>query len=286
MLVTFSIILVLACLIIIATIIFKKFPALAILDVENIPGQKEAKFKEQIIKKRLERDFAKWGQVFVRVWHFLNALSSGPLHAAYNKLKALKDFYRKSKKLTLSQRREHIRNLFRLAEDSLKNNDLDEAEKSLIEIISLEQKNLPAFIALADVYTKGKKWAEARQTLGYALKLTKASKDEHFTGDTPLQEIHFSLSWVNDNLADYSEALEHIREALEFEPNQPRYLDLALDLAIKQKDKKFAMEMLDRLREVNPDNAKLNEWADNIAEIPEIIEEDAEETVEENSSLE
>ncbi|MEI6835960.1 MAG: hypothetical protein WCK59_03945 [Candidatus Falkowbacteria bacterium] len=278
MLVTFSIILVLVCLIIIATIIFKKFPALAILDVENIPGQKEAKFKEQIIKKRLERDFAKWGQVFVRVWHFLNSMSSGPLHAAYNKLKALKDFYRKSKKLTLSQRREHIRNLFRLSEDSLKNNDLDEAEKNLIEIISLEQKNLPAFMSLADVYSKGKKWAEARQTLGYALKLARASQDEYFAGDITLQEIHYLLSWVNDNLTDYREALDHIREALEFEPNQPRYLDLALDLATKQKDKKFATEILDRLREVNPENAKLNEWAEIVAGI--------EETVEENPSLE
>jgi len=265
MLVTFSIILVLACLIIIATIILKKFPALAILDVENIPGQKEAKFKDQIIKKRIERDFAKWGQVFIKAWHFLNKLSSGPLHSAHNKLKALKDYYRKSKKLTLSQRREHIRNLFRKAEDSLKADNLDEAETSLIEIISLEQKNLPAFMALADVYSKGKKWAEARQTYGYALKLAKASKEEYFTGDITLQEIHFLLAWVNENLADYREALDHIREALEFEPNNPRYLDLALNLAIEQKDKKFALEILERLRVVNPENAKL-------VELTEIVE--------------
>lgn len=278
MIATISIILVLAALIIIATIILKKFPALAILDVENIPGQKEAKFKEEIIKKRLERDFAKWGRVFIKIWHFLNSISSGPLQAAYNKLKSLKDFYRKSKKLTLSERREHIRNLFRKSQDSIKADNLDEAETSLIEIISLEQKNLPAFMALADVYSRGKKWPEARQTLGYALKLAKASKDDYFTGDITLQEIHFLLSWVNDNLDDYHEALEQIREALEFEPNQPRYLDLALDLAIKQKDKKFALELLERLREVNPENAKLVERAEEIAEIQEITSE--------NSSLE
>ncbi len=269
MLTTVSIILVLACLIIIATIIFKKFPALAILDIENIPGQKEAKFKEQIIKTRLERDFSKWGKVFIKIWHFINSVSSGPLHVAHNKLKAIKDVYRRSKKLTLPARREHIRNLFRLAEDSLKIDDLDKAETSLIEIISLEQKNLPAFMELAEVYSAGKKWAEERQTLGYALKLAKVSKDDYFTGDITLQEIHFSLALVNENLNDYSESLEHIREALEFEPNNPRYLDLALELAIYQKDKKFALEMLDRLREVNPENAKLSEWSKEITEIPE-----------------
>jgi len=281
MIATISIILVLAALIIIATIILKKFPALAILDVENIPGQKEAKFKEEIIKKRLERDFAKWGRVFIKIWHFLNLISSGPLQTAYNKLKSLKDFYRKNKKLTLSERREHIRNLFRKSEDSLKADNLEEAETSLIEIISLEPKNIPAFMALADVYTRAKKWLEARQTLGYALKLAKVSKDDYFTGDITLQEIHFLLAWVNDNLADYHEALDHIREALEFEPNQPRYLDLALDLAIKQKDKKFASELLERLREVNPGNAKLIERAAEIAEIKEVPE-----TSPENSSLE
>jgi len=254
-----------------ATIIVKKFPALAILDVENIPGQKEAKFKEQIIRTRLERDLAKWGIVFVKIWHFLNSLSSKPLHSAYNKLKLVKDFHRKNTKLTLAERREHVRNLFRLSEDSLKDDDLEKAETSLIEIISLEQKNLPAFVALAEVYIQGKKWAEARQTLGYALKLAKVAKDDYYTGSVTLQEIHFSLSWVNENLNDNLEALDHIREALEFEPNQPRYLDLAIDLAIKQKDKSFAILMLDRLREVNPENAKLKEWSEEIAEITEEV---------------
>jgi len=267
MLTTISIILVLVGLIIIASIILKKFPALAILDVENIPGQKEAKFKEEIIKKRLERDLSKWGNVFVKVWHFLNSITSGPLHRAYLKLKEVKDTYRRSKKLTLSERREHIRNLFRSAEDSLKTDDLDKAEASLIEIVSLEQKNLPAFIELADVYSAGKKWAEARQTLGYALKLHKAAKDDYFTGDITLQKIYFSLALVNQSLDNYGEALDNIQEALEFEPNNPRYLDLAIELSIIQKNKEFAQEMLERLREVNPENAKLVELFDEISEL-------------------
>jgi lipopolysaccharide biosynthesis regulator YciM len=269
MLTTISIIMVLIGLLIIASIILKKFPALAILDVENIPGQKEAKFKEEIIKKRLERDLSKWGQVFVKIWRFLNAITSGPLYKAYTKLKEVKDTYRRSKKLTLSERREHIRNLFRSAEDSLKADDLDKAEASLIEIVSLEQKNLPAFVELADVYSSGKKWAEARQTLGYALKLCKASKEEHFTGDITLQKIYFSLALVNDNLGDFTEALDNVAEALEIEPNNPRYLDLAIELAIQLKNKNYANDLFERLRDVNPENAKLVEIAEQIAILPE-----------------
>ncbi len=263
MLTTISIILVLLGLIVIALIILKKFPSLAILDVENIPGQKEAKFKEQIIKSRLERDLAKWGGFFIKLWQALNKAASGPLHNLYNRLKNLKEFYQKNKKLTLSQRREHIRNLFRIAEDSLKADDLEKAENSLIEIISLEQKNLPAFVELAEVYAAGKKWAEAKQTLGYALKLAKL-KDDHFIGDITVQQIYFSLAWVCQELGDYHVGLDNICEALEFEPNNPRFLDLAIELAILDNNKKLAQELFDRLREVNPENAKLDDFREDI----------------------
>jgi len=269
MLVIISTILVLIGLTIIIFIILKKFPSLAILDVENIPGEKEAKFKERIIRKRLTRDLSKWNKFFNKVWHFFNLIISVPLYRAYNKLKAVRDKYHKTKKLTFAERRDHIKDLFRTAEDNLKAGELDKAETDLIEIISLEAKNLPAFIQLAAVYSAGKKWAEARQTLGYALKLSKASKGEHFLGDITLQEIHFSLASVNQNLNDLTKAIDHIREALEFEPNNPRFLDLAINLAIARGDKKFATEMFDRLREANPENAKLEPWQAEIEAIPE-----------------
>lgn len=265
MLALISTILLVICLVVISLIIIKKFPALAILDVENIPGKKEAKFKEEIIKKRLERDLAKWGIVFLKVWNVLNKTVSGSLHKSLEKLAALKEVYRKSKKLTLAQRRERIRELFRLATDSAKDDNLEQAENSLIEIISLDQKKLSAFIDLADVYSKGKKWPEARQTLGYALKLIKVNRrDEFFLDGISLPEVYFSLSWVCDNLGDKAAALDNIREALEFEANNPRYLDYAIELAIFEKDKNFALLMLERLREVNPDNAKLTDWEEEI----------------------
>jgi hypothetical protein len=60
-------ILILLSLGIMAIIIVRKFPALANLDVDNIPAEKEAKFKEQIISNRLKRSFIKWGSKFIRL---------------------------------------------------------------------------------------------------------------------------------------------------------------------------------------------------------------------------
>ena len=53
--------LVILSLAVILFIIIRKFPALAILNVDNIPGEKEAKFKEKIIRQRVERDFNSLG---------------------------------------------------------------------------------------------------------------------------------------------------------------------------------------------------------------------------------
>lgn len=275
MIATISIILVIICLIIIAMIIIKKFPALAILDVENIPGKREAKFKEEIIKKRLERDLAKWGIIFVNIWNFFNRIISGTLHRSLERLVDIKESYRKNKKISLSQRRERIRELFKLSEENLKEGELEKAENNLIEIISLDQKKLAAFISLAEVYAKGKKWPEARQTLGHALKLVKAnSRDEFFMNEVNLPEIYFSLSWVCDNMGDKAAAFDNIQEALEFEANNPRYLDYAIELAIENNKKDFALSLVERLREVNPDNAKLLEWEEKIGSLTEEDDED------------
>ena len=58
-------------------------------------------------------------------------------------------------------------------------------------------------------------------------------------------------------------------EALEIEPNNPRYLDLAITLAIEVKNKNYALTLLERLREVNPENAKLVELFEEISKLPE-----------------
>lgn len=265
MLTIISIVLLIVSLLIISFIIVKKFPALAILDVDNIPGQKEAKFKEEIIKKRLERDLAKWGAVFVRINNILNKIFSNPLQNALNNLRAWKISYQKSKKLSLGERKIKIQSLFREIEDDLKAEEWLEAENKLIEIISLDQKKIQAFVELADVYGKLKKWAEARQTLGYALKLIKANqRDEFFMMDVNLPEVYFSLSWVCDNLGDKVSALDNIQEALEFEANNPRYLDYALDLSIGENNLELAQRILERLKLVNPDNSKLAQWEQDI----------------------
>jgi len=265
MLIIFSIVLTVICIIVVLAIVLKKLPALAILDINNMPGEKEAKFKEQIIKQKVERDLARWGGSVGRVWLFISRRVSGFLKTSQEKLKKIKLNYKSIAKIPFAEKQKIIKELFVAYADLLKKDNFIEAEEKLVEIVSLDQKNLSAFFKLASLYDKQKKWSEARQTYEYALKLARQFKDdESIMADLTIQEIYFSLAWVEREADDLAAALENIREALDYEPNSPRYLDLILDLSIMRKDKDLALISFEKLAAVNPENNKLGEWKEKI----------------------
>ena len=118
---------------------------------------------------------------------------------------------------------------------------------------------------MAAIYEEQKKWPEARQTYEHSLKIAKqAMKNNEGLKEVNISEIYFSLSFVEKEDGYLEAALENIHEALEHEPNNPRYLDLILDLSIMRKDKELALVFLEKLALVNPENNKLSEWQDKI----------------------
>lgn len=254
-------ILILISLIAIIAIIIRKFPQLAILDVENMPAEKEERIKERIIKSRLERDFTTWNGRLAAFWqnfsHRLNFFSRW-----LDNLRRMKEKYKEEKKLSQITQEEKINLFLGQARELAKKEDnesLLEAEAKLIEVASMDQKFLPAFIELGEVYAKLKKNAEAKQTLIYARRLLELKNDPKTEA-----EVGYQLALANKNLDNLDEARDNIIESLQVEPNHPRYLNLLLDLAIMQKDKTLAQETLDRLQEVNPDNQKISDWQEEI----------------------
>ena len=269
MLTILSLILLILSLVVITAIVLKKFPALAILDINNMPGEKEAKFKDQIIKQKVERDVARINGSISRVWLFLSKHVFNFLKSSQDKLKKAKLNYKSSVKIPYGEKQKMIKDLFVAYADFLKKEEYNEAEEKLVEIISLDQKNLAAFFKLGSLYNKQKKWSEARQTYKYALKLARQYKDDEGTMiELTIQEIYFSLACVEKESGDLDAALENIREALELESNSPRYLDLILDLSIIKKDKELAIASLEKLATVNPENNKLSDWKEKIENMP------------------
>jgi len=279
--------LILISLSIIIVIISRKFSVLAALDVDSIPAEKEAKFKERIISNRLKRNiikyWAKTSRALIPLGHSINDYIKLRLHKLYQ----IKDVYRSSDKI---QGGETIDQLFSQAEESKKHNDLDSAEKKYIEIIGLDSRNLKAFKELGRVYFEKKEFEEAKQTFEHILKLKEDDEDVYENlgriakekGDLDLArdeyiklininkqnaQTYFSLAEIYQATGKLPEALGSLKKALKIEPSNPRYLDTMLEISIIIKDKALALDSYKKLNKANPENKKLEEFKRQIDEL-------------------
>jgi tetratricopeptide (TPR) repeat protein len=250
---------------IIIFIIFRHFPALAVLDVDNIPEEKENRIKEKIITERIKRKFNFLDKFFNNILDFFNKISSS-FWLRLSHMKQQQKDREDEQALSLVGLEEKIKILLSSAQDFIKSGDYLEAEKKLIEVISLDDKNFSAFWELGEVYHSQEKWQEAKQTLLYALKLSEIFPDNVSPND--VSNLNYSLALINREINDVESAYDSISRALQLEPNNPRYLDLMLDLCIIKKDKKLSEEYLEKIKEVNPENNNIPDWQSSVDEMP------------------
>lgn len=265
-------IIILISLSVIIVIVVRKFSALASLDVDNIPAEKEARFKEKLISERLKRSFMKWGFKFQKNFSPVLTSISKSLSWSYDMLKEIKEKYGPQKKLTEVDLDKKISDLYSKTEELIKNDNFAEAEKNLIEIIGISSKDLKAFKMLAELYYDKKNYEEAKQTYEHVLHLIDDNIQKE--GDNVSQEslsekaeVYFDLSLICRDSGIANESSQNIKKALEIEPNNPRFLDTLLEISIINKDKDSALEAFDKLKKADPENKKLVEIEEKIKEL-------------------
>ena len=254
-------ILILISLSVIIIILARKFSALANLDVDNIPAEKEAKFKEQIIGKRLKRNIVKYSAKFNNLIKPAGIAVSRFFKSSYKKLHELKDNYKNREVLTDDDAANKVDELFKEAGEPEKQADLSVLEKIYIDIIGLDSQNIKAFRELAQIYFKRKEYEEAKQTLEHILRL--GENEEIYERS----QIYFDLALILRGMENLGKAIENMKHALRIEPNNPRYLDFMIEISIINKDKISAFDAHKKLKEVNPDNQKLDEFKKEIDEL-------------------
>jgi tetratricopeptide (TPR) repeat protein len=245
-------------------VIIRRFPALAILDVDSMPEEKEAQIKERISQERIKRKFSFFSKHFLFFVNFVNKI----FDRFWLKLKTIKEEKeqkRESERLSKISSKDKIDVLFSQADDLIEDEKWDEAEKKLIDIISINDKSFRAFSSLADVYHSQEKLEEAKQTSLYALKLSEIS-DEEIDGND-LANLNYSLALINKELDDVDSSFDNISESLKLNPNNPRYLDLMLDLCIIKKRKDLASDFLNKIKKVNPGNNNIPDWEEKISSL-------------------
>lgn len=251
-------------LLIIIFIIFRHFPALAVLDVDNMAEEKERLIKEKIIRDRMKRKFSFLDKFFNNLLNLFNRLSN----VFWSKLSSLQEGQKKKKEdkvLSEKSQVEQIDFLFKLADDFIKKENWSEAEKKLIEIITIDNNNFLAFLELGEVYHSEGKLQEAKQTLLYAVKLSENFSENINQSD--VNNLNYSLALINRELNDIEGAILSLQKSLEVDANNPRYLDLMLDLCIIKKDKNSALYFLNKIKEVNPENNNIKEWEEQLLDL-------------------
>ncbi len=239
-------------------IILRKFPDLASLDVENIPAEKEARFKEQIISSRFKRNLNRFGVKTFKYVKIGGKAVGKTSKLVYEHLLSMKNTYDKEKESKVETNL-GMDGMWIKFDEAKETGDTDEQERILIEIIGGDSKNLEAFKKLGELYFDVKKYNEANETFKHALKLLENGENEE-----GISEIYFNLALIEKEKEDLDSALKNIKKALKLEPNNPRYLDTSLEISIIKKDKISALDAYERLAKVNPENGKLEDFKDRI----------------------
>lgn len=281
-----------ALLVLIATLI-KAAPRVTVVDADALPQEKAAQRKKEIINERFSRavherlDAAK--DKVTPVFSGIAQWGSG----LFRRLTVMER--RVERKLRVDRDpREYVNELMASAAAAMEKDDRAEAERKLVEIISVDAKNENAYRMLGELYVDGRQYQEAWEVLTFLLKLTlRGQCGESFVhsdtaiagGDaksaekmastcsadvsarTDIAKQYATLGEVATALGKGADALSALELAVAFEASNPRYLDLLLEACILEKQKKRAKEVLAQLREVNPENQKLEELAEQIAEL-------------------
>lgn len=282
-----------ASLIGISIIVFRKFPQLANLDIDNLPQEKELRKKKEIIERRVTADRNKLFLSFLR--------KTEPLRKSWGKLQLkFRIYVGKIERLFHHEQRSKI--VAAISEEGsneavetrlaalvpegnyhLQQGKLEKAEEFFIAAIKLDPRHAPAYRGLGDTYLAKDSLDEAGETYQFLLQL-QPNDDGAMVKVSELLEkrgkIEEAINYLqqavilNDSLSTRfyhlcelllkvnqpDIAKEAIIQAVELEPKNPKYLDLMIETGILCDDKDLAERGFNELRLVNPNNQKLESF--------------------------
>lgn len=285
---------------IIIVVIVRKFPQLANLDINNLLEEKIYQKKKEIISKRInqnnnllkQRILAFWKPMRKKIWGQLQLqfrIYVGKIERLLHHEEVLK--IRSENEVASPQDIEQkLAQLIADGEQYLKLGNYDDAEECFIAAIKNDAKSASAYKGLADTYLAKNVIEEAKQTYQFLLKikpdddavLVKLAEIEEEQGNTQEAIQYYQQAvLLNDSFSprfyhlaellvkvDQPEvAKEAILQAVELEPQNPKYLDFLIEIAIICGDKPLALKAYNDLRLVNADNQKLHVFKSRIQKI-------------------
>lgn len=237
---------------------WNKWEQLQLLDPDSLPDAQTRKLKYDILRQRVHRT----GDKYVRhartkvIGPVGRAAQEGVRRIA-GKLTAAERAYQKRQRQTgaLHVDQEAVRSMLQEAKDLLDAAQWDRAEKVLIQIISANPRHTEAYERLGRLYFQRKEYDLAFETWQF---LNKLSPED--------ASVLTALGEVEEMRGNGESARSFYEQAIALRPNNPKYLDFMIDVLIRLGDVHEATTTLDRLREVNPENKKIDQFEKRIEE--------------------
>lgn len=252
-------------------IVIRKFTVVSTIDTENVPELKQEKVRSDLATKRLKRKI-RVGQAKVSHWmspitQFVATTSKKSYDSLKNTERRVSMMIARRNSKVRSKVEEQMPELQAEAQKATDAENYDDAERKLIEMISLNPKSIETYTQLADLYMEKKDFAQAKETFTFIIKLKKDALHAGSSNENAgrnLSDCYIDLATAAQELTKLDEALKALKEALLLEPNNPKYLDFAISVALELKDKESALEWFERLKQVNSENQKLVEFDEQI----------------------
>lgn len=237
-------------------IVWRKLPQIQVVDPSSSREAKSRERKRAILEDRLQRQATERVQSIKKsTVPVFKAVQDGFRRVA-GKLTAIERRYVEMQKQGTGKRGDasELRRLIDEAKGFMSAERFDAAEKTLIELLSLDPKNAQAYEMLGRLYIQTKDYGNAKEALEYLLKLS--PKDA---------SVLAGLGEVAELQGRMDDAYAYYEQAKDLSPNNPKYLDFYISTAIDVGKTHEAMVAIDHLREVNPDNKKIAEFDDAIS---------------------
>lgn len=251
-------ILIVAALGVIVAVLIRKAPQLRVMDVASIPQERERKVKENIILSRFRRKGGARVQKATKAASGAVSTLSRHGRRVVQRLYRLEQYYQKLKRSSdqgahrYSDETIHAR--LEEAAALVKQEEYIPAEKIFIDIISHNPKSVDGYEGLGNMYIQSGQLDQAHETLQFALRLSPDNAS-----------VNMSLAELESKRGELKPALDYVRKAVEKRPKNPRYLDYYTDIALQVGSLKDARAGLHALKEVNPENKKIEEFEERFA---------------------
>lgn len=240
-------------------VVWRKLPQVRMIDPSTDRDLATKKKKYDIMKLRLERVSGKqFYELQTKVLKPAGVAAQNFIRRLAGKLTAVERRYQEKQKATRvgGYSRVELDAMVEEADALVEADELEKAEKKYIEVISYDPKHIAAYEYLGRLYQHRKDYDLAKETFTFLSKLS--PKDA---------SVIASLGEVEDALGHPEVALTFYRQAVLLSPKNPKYLDFMIESEIENKNSYEANVALDRLREVNPDNQKIDELQEQIKNI-------------------